>query len=161
VAPFALFLDTALDLLRRGFWAIAIYPPGAKLGSGTSKGKEPIGRNWGAERWDEKRLRAAFRQRPKAGVGICLGPGRAPDGSWLIDLEGDGPRAAESLAILLGGKIILTMGWSSTRGEHALFKANGKRLLELLNAAGALQGKGHDSGKFTLPTLPNLSRSRI
>ena len=92
----------------------------------------------------------------KAGVGICLGPGRALDGSWLIDLEGDGPRAAESLAILLGGEIIPTMGWPSTRGEHALFKANGKRLLELLNAAAALQGKGHDSGKFTLPTLPDL-----
>ena len=51
-------LDTALDLLGRGFWPVAIYPPGVKLPKRTTKGKEPIGENWGIERWDEKRLAA-------------------------------------------------------------------------------------------------------
>jgi len=74
----------------------------------------------------------------------------------LIDLEGDGPQAEQSLEALLGG-IVPTMEWTSTRGKHALFTANGKRLLELLAAAGAVEGKGHESGKFTQPDfLPDL-----
>src|SRR3712207_8246528 len=48
-------------------------------------------------------------------LGICLGPGRAPDGKWLADLEGDGPEAEESRAALLGGELLETMGWSSAR----------------------------------------------
>jgi P4 family phage/plasmid primase-like protien len=150
-------LETALDLLARGFWPVAIYPPGATKPDGKlAKGKEPIGDAWGRERWDKKRLQAAFRKHPTAGVGPCLGPGRGPGGKWLIDLEGDGPQAAESLAILLGGEDVPTLGWSSTRGPHALFTADGERLLELLKAAGAVQGKGYDSGKFTLAALPGL-----
>ena len=134
-------LETALDLLARGFWPVAIYPPGATKPDGKlAKGKEPIGDAWGRERWDKKRLQAAFRKHPTAGVGPCLGPGRGPGGKWLIDLEGDGPQAAESLAILLGGEDVPTLGWSSTRGPHALFTADGERLLELLKAAGAVQG---------------------
>src|SRR4051794_20052359 len=96
-------LSTALDLLDRGFWPIAIYPPGIKLKGRKepTKGKEPIGEAWGTERWTAKRLRDAFRKHPTAGVGICFGPGRGPGDSTLIDLEGDGPKAAESLATLL------------------------------------------------------------
>ena len=33
---------------------------------------------------------ATGRQNPGAGVGVCMGPGRAPGGKWLIDAEGDG-----------------------------------------------------------------------
>lgn len=151
-------LSTALDLLGRGFWPVPIYPPGIKVKGWPepTKGKEPIGKAWGAMRWNAGKLRDAFRQQPKAGVGICLGPGRGPDGSWLIDLEGDGPTAGESLVILLGGEIVPTLGWSSTRGSHHVFTADGKKLLELLAAAGAVEGKGHESGKFTLAGLPDL-----
>lgn len=149
-------LETALNLLTRGFWPIAIYPPEIKLGKRTAKGKEPIGENWGAEQWDEKRLRAAFQKHPMAGVGVCFGPGRGPGGSWLIDLEGDGSRADESLAILLGGEILPTISWSSTRGWHHVFTADGERLLKELAAAGAKEGTGIKSGVWHLAALPDL-----
>lgn len=110
-------LDTALELLRRGLWPVAIYPPGVKRKGrdDLTNGKEPIGEKWGTERWTEERLRNAFRKHPTAGVGICFGPGRGPAGTWSNDIEGDGPQATESLAILFGGEPPPTMGWSSTR----------------------------------------------
>ncbi len=149
-------LETAFDLLARGFWPVAIYPPGVQLDKRVSKGKEPIGDAWGAERWDEKRLRAAYRKYPAAGVGICFGPGRGPGGSWLIDLEGDGPRATQSLAALLGQETVPTLSWSSTRGWHHVFAADGERLLNLLTGAGAKEGTGIKSGVWHLDALPDL-----
>jgi hypothetical protein len=153
-------LDTALKLLKLGYWAIAIYPRGAaiktKRGDKTAEGKEPIGKGWGAERWTEERLRAEHGRRPGAGAGVCFGPGRGPGGSWLIDLEGDGPGAAESLAKLLGGEIPETPSWGSTRGDHTLFTADGERLLSLLSAAGAKEGTGTKAGVYHLDLLPGL-----
>jgi hypothetical protein len=61
---------------------------------------------------------------------------------WLIDIERDGPQAPESLASPLGGEIITTLSWDSTRGFHIIFVADGARLLELLAAAGAREGTG-------------------
>ena len=92
---------------------------------------------------------------PPTAAGFAWGR-RASDGGWLIDLEGDGPQAEESLLRLFGGKLIETYGWSSTRGNHALFTADGELLLKLLKAAGAAEGKRHDAGKFTLPDFPGL-----
>ncbi len=136
-------LQATLRLRELGFWVVATVD------------KKPLGKAWGATRKTEAELRADWR--PGAGPGICLGPGRAPGGGWLIDLEGDGPQAEESLAMLLGWKIPPTMSWTSARGEHHTFVANGDRLLKLLAAAGAVEGKGHESGKFTLPdVLPGL-----
>ena len=47
-------LDTALELLRRGLWPVALHPMGAEIptkdGPKIAKGKEPIGKAWGAER---------------------------------------------------------------------------------------------------------------
>ena len=149
-------LDTAIDLLGRGFWVIATYPAGVKLGNRLTKGKEPIGEAWGLKQWDERRLRKAFQEYPAAGVGICFGPGRGPGGSWLIDLEGDGPQADESLAILLGGEILPTLSWSSTRGWHHSFTADGERLLKLLAAAGAKEEAGIKAGVWHLEALPDL-----
>ena len=149
-------LNTALNLLALGFWPIAIYPPGVKLGDRLTKGKEPIGQKWGLERWTEDRLRDEFERRPDAGVGILFGPDRAPGGGWLIDLEGDGPKAAGSLATLMGGEIPDTPSWSLTRGGHTLFVADGERLLELLQAAGATEGKREKVGVWKLDELPDL-----
>ena len=72
-------LDTALDLLGRGFWPIAIYPPGVTKRDGKiSKGKEPIGRDWGTERWDEKRLRLPSGNTPRPELESVLGPAEVP-----------------------------------------------------------------------------------
>jgi hypothetical protein len=154
-------LDTALELLQRGFWPVAIYPPGVtiqtKRGSKVTKGKEPMGgTGWGLHRWDEAKLRRELNSYPQAGVGVCLGPGRAPGGGWLIDLEGDGQDAESSLSTLLGGEYIETIGWSSARGAHNLCQADGDRLLKLLVRAGAKEGTGLKAGVWKLPELPDL-----
>ena len=151
-------LDTALELLHcYGLWPVPIYPPGIKRPDGSlTKGKEPIGKAWGLERWSEQRLRSAFRDYPKAGVGIGLGPDRGPDGSWLIDLEGDGPQAEASYFRLMGGEIIATLSWSSVRGWHRVFKCDGERLLQSLARAGAKEGKGLKVGVWHLASLPDL-----
>jgi len=153
-------LDTALELHGQGFWPVAIYAAGdtikTKDGEKTAAGKEPIGRAWGATRQTENGLRATFKGYPQAGAGVCLGPDRGPGGSWLIDLEGDGDQARGSLATLLGGEELPTRGWSATLGNHALFRADGERLLQVLEVAGAEQGKGLKSGVWKLPELPDL-----
>ena len=150
-------LDTALMLEKLGYWPIAIHPRGVKLRDKIATGKEPIGSKWGLERRDDLWLRNAFKTHRGAGVGICFGPGRAPGGGWLIDLEGDGDRAAESLATLLGGEELTTAGWTSTRGVHTVFTADGERFLTALAAAGGKEEKGVAKvGVWKLPELPDL-----
>lgn len=156
-------LEAALDLHARGFWPVTIHAKGATIrmkdGDKIATGKEPIGKAWGAERWTEERLRQVFRDNPGAGVGVCLGPYRGPECRWLIDPEGDGPQAAESLARLLGGEVA-TLGWGATRGSHNLFVVDtpdGERLLALLveAKAEALKGEGK-TGVWKLAELPDL-----
>lgn len=137
-------LKTGLKLLKLGYWVVAIKPGQ----------KRPIGTAWGTERWTEERLRAAIDKHPEAGIGICFGPGRAPGELWLIDIEGDGPEAADSKHRLLGGEETNTPTWESTRGAHELFVADGERLLKALGEAGAR--KGGQSGVWHLPQFPGL-----
>ncbi len=154
-------LDAALALHAAGFWPVAIYPKdhvveyqgGRKA---TKTGKEPIGNAWGLDRWTTKLLRDRFQRTPKAGVGVCMGPGRGPGDTWLIDAEGDGDGADESLMILVGGECVETRGWGSTRGSHNLFTVDGPRLLGLLATAGATEGTGNEAGVYHLPELPGL-----
>lgn len=139
-------LKAALALLKLGYWPVAIRP-GAKA---------PIGKAWGAERWTEERLRETFGRYPRAGVGICFGPGRGPGGSWLIDVEGDGGEAGESLSSLLGGECvdIDTVSWNSARGCHYLFTVDGPRLLKVLASAGAKESGS--PGVWHVTSLPGL-----
>lgn len=99
--------DTALELLDRGFWPVALRPGE----------KRPIGEGWGLSRPTKGLLRAAFRRQPDAGVGIVLGPG-----GGVVDFEVDGPEGVESLSTLLGGELVETLGWTSRRGPHHLFR---------------------------------------
>jgi hypothetical protein len=141
-------LKIGIQLLKLGYWVVAIHPGE----------KRPIGEAWGAERWTEDRLRRIFAQYPDAGIGICFGPGRAPGGGWLVDAEGDGEEAGESLAKLLGGECVdvETVSWSSARGSHYLFTADGERLLRALGMAGAKEGSGVKAGVWKLDALPGL-----
>jgi hypothetical protein len=131
-------VTTAISLDGIRFWAIAIYPRGVPL-PGRDKlaeGKEPIGKAWGAERWGERKLHREFQRVPGAGVGICLGPGRGPNGEWLADVEGDGPEAEASRAVLFGGEEFATLGWGSARGGHQLVLLDGDRLRLILDFIG-------------------------
>src|SRR5262245_43314121 len=115
---------TAERLLSEGFRPVVLYPAGYSHKDGKRVGKEPYGKGWGLKSLDYPTLVADFdyfrRGGHSAGVGLCLGPGRAPGGRWLIDVEGDGPKAEDSLATLLGGEEVPTRGWDSARGKHRL-----------------------------------------
>jgi energy-coupling factor transporter ATP-binding protein EcfA2 len=154
-------LDAALALRAEGFWPVMTYPKGyittRRDGTKTTEdGKRPIGKAWGLDRWPVEKLRSESRRVKGAGVGVGLGPRRAPGGGWQIDLEGDGPEAADSLDALLGGELVETRGWGSTRGSHNLFTVDGERLLILLGAAGAKEGSGLKAGVWHLDELPGL-----
>ena len=100
--------DTALELMHRfGFWPVAIY----------SGSKIPIGWSKAPARPSEESLKATFAAYPGAGLGLLLG-----SLGGVIDIECDGPSGPDSLVKLLGGVPVETMGWSSAKGPHYLFK---------------------------------------
>ena len=127
----------------------------------TTAGKEPFGKQWGIKPIDEKTLAkdvAYFaNQGFVPGVGVCLGPGRAPDDGDLVDIEGDGPEAEASRLKLFGGKLFETIGWGSTRGGHQLRRGNGDRLKEVTAKLKRFQVKdANQPGVFHVPSLPGL-----
>ena len=147
-------------LLQRGFWPIGIYPSGSKLPGSRERiasGKEPIGAGWGLERWTLEKANATFRKWKGAGIGICLGPGRAPGEGWLIDIEGDGPEAEESRAKLFGGEEVETLGWGSARGRHMVLIADQARLEAIMPGLKILESKGpNGTGVYKSDALPGL-----
>ncbi|MHB1558588.1 MAG: phage/plasmid primase, P4 family [Isosphaeraceae bacterium] len=137
----------ALALRNRGYWSHATHPAR----------KNPIGKAWGLARWPAEKINETFAAFPGAGVGIALGPARGPGGSWLVDLEVDGSEGGASLDTLLGGERPDTPSWSSARGDHALFTADGRRLQRLLTAADAKEGTdAAGKGSWHLDELPGL-----
>jgi hypothetical protein len=129
-------LDGALALLDLGLWPIPIHAPGSEIatrgGPKVAVGKEPIGLEWGKHRHTPESLRDFFRRYPEAGVGIKLGR----DGG-VIDVEvEDRATGLDSFARLMGGEVVETRGWDSSRGPHALFRFDdrlvryGKRVLK-------------------------------
>jgi hypothetical protein len=151
--------QAAITLRARGFWPIPIYPAGHQRPNvpDPAEGKEPIGRGWGLKRKTIEEIDRMLSTYPGAGLGIAMGPGRGPDDAWLIDVEGDGPRAEESREKLLGGEIVDTLGWGSARGGHGIHTAEGERLLSLLARCGATEGTGLKAGVHKLPDdLPDL-----
>jgi P4 family phage/plasmid primase-like protien len=150
---------TFIALLGREFWPVGIYPRGVKVrtkkGTSTKEGKEPYGERWGLDRWTVDRARAFFRRYPNGGCGLCLGPGRAPRGGWLADVEGDGPEAEESRAKLFGDEAIETMGWGSVRGGHQLATLDHERMVAILGGLAGCEDK-KKPGVFHIPSLPGL-----
>ena len=158
-------IEAARRLLRQGFRPVVLWPGGInrKLGNRnvTTSGKEPFGRNWGLKAVTDESLTSDIhyfaRQGLEAGCGLCLGPGRAPGEGWLLDLEGDGPEAEESRAKILGGEVLLSMGWGSVRGGHQLLTCDSDRIREVLAKL-----KKHEvatpgqPGVYHFPSLPGL-----
>ncbi len=105
---------TAIRLLDMGLWPIPIVPGSkAPIADATA----PKGEQWGVVPWTERDLRDLYDFTPGAGLGLLLGPA-----GTIVDLECDGPEGLDSLASLLGGEIVETLGWSSTRGPHHIFR---------------------------------------
>lgn len=139
-------------LLAEGFHPVAIY---SHAEGPEKKGKAPIGKGWGLERPTPDALLRLFAGAPGRGVGVCLGPGKAPGGRWLVDLEGDGEGAEGAFLELTGGEVVDTMGWSSARGSHRLFVVDGG-FLDAVAAAGGVEQKGAKAGVWKLPDFPGL-----
>jgi putative DNA primase/helicase len=136
-------LETALELVKAGFWPIPLRPPGERYTSkGDAKiaeGKEPSGgMNWWKDRPTPEGLGKHYRIRRLDGVGVMLGKE-----AGLIDLEIDGDGGEGSLLDLMGGEEIATAAWESARGRHRLFLWDDR--LEVIGKA-----------KIELPELPGL-----
>jgi hypothetical protein len=138
---------TAKLLVTQGFWIVPLHP----------SEKRPIGFEWGVKRKDIGEINRLLAEFKGAGIGLCLGPGRGPGGTWLADFEIDGAKGEESLTKLLGGEVVTTMSWSSRRGLHRVFTVDGKRLVKLLTACKAVEGRGPGKvGCYHLDALPGL-----
>ena len=149
--------DAFVALLKRGFWPIVIYPKGVQLPDRITEGKEPIGKAWGVERWTLEKADREYGRHVEAGVGICLGPGRALGGAWLVDVEGDGPEAEASRVKLFKGESIESPGWDSARGGHLLLTCESDRLATIMPRMKALESKDRaGSGVYKSPELPGL-----
>jgi hypothetical protein len=137
----------AAALVIAGLWIVVLRPDD----------KSPIGEKWGLHCKDFAEINELLVRHRGAGLGICLGPGRGPGGRWLVDLEIDGPQGEASLVRLLGSEAIKTMSWKSRRGNHYLFVVDGDRLLELLSACKAVEGKTPGKvGSYQLASFPDL-----
>jgi hypothetical protein len=114
--------DTALELLARGLRPVVLRPRGMRYADAngveqTATGKEPMNERWGVGKVTAATLRAAYRRHPEAGVGIALGPA-----GGAVDFECDGAEGEDALIRLFGGEIVPTLGWTSVRGPHHLFR---------------------------------------
>ena len=91
----------------------------------------------GRQRPTEQSIRAMFRSNPSGhSVGLRL---RSESG--IFDIECDGAEGEDSYAKLMGGEIIATLGWSSRRGPHHVFRydarlaAYGKSIIKFARIA--------------------------
>ncbi len=79
------------------------------------------------------------------GVLLRLGPGRGPDHSWLIAIDGNGPEGLESLRKLWGSATPDTMGWETDQDFGKLACVDGTRIRALTSAS-----------KLVLASFPRL-----
>src|SRR4051794_3107303 len=150
-------LGTALWLVAQGLWALAITPP--EDDRSPNPGKAPIGRGWGTRRLSTRALFAIFARQPRAGVGVVLGPA-----SGVVDLEVDDPERAQMLlGELFPDGPPPTMGWSSRRGEHRLYRWDDRlsaaRSAVVHLAGGALELRLGAGGKQVAAVCPPSPRA--
>lgn len=109
-------LDTALWAIECGFWPVPIHETDSPH---SNPGKAPIGDDWGLDRPTEQSIRAAFRKRPRAGVGLKLGAE-----SGIVDIDVDDPEAAApTLARMFPDDIPPTGGWNNNdERRHMVFQ---------------------------------------
>jgi putative DNA primase/helicase len=157
--------ETADLLEAAGLCAVPLYPAGIKRSGQKelTKGKEPFGPAWGLERNTPATIASKFvtiarmfPDTPGAGCGLAVGPGRGPGGTWLLNIEADGPKGEESRVRLYGGEVVETFGHGSVRGGHDFLIGDESRLTELVKPLGKLEGTGISAGVYHLPDFPDL-----
>src|SRR5438270_7672367 len=152
-------IKAALNWFDRGFRPCVIYPRGYHRETGPASGKEPFGSQWGVKPITKATIQRDVEQFTRSGqtpgLGLCLGPDRAPGGKALMDVEGDGPDAEESRLKLFGGEEIQTIGHTSTRGGHQFLSYDYDRLNPILAKLSGYQVKAQP-GVYHLPQLPGL-----
>ncbi len=142
---------TAHTLLARGLWPV---PVRAGL-------KAPLGHAWGKYRPTAESIDSAYARHPGAGVGILLGP----EGG-VIDIEIDGREGEDILTALFGGEPPETLGWSSTRGPHRIFRYDprlerlGKSKVNLPGLEVRLGGHGKQLQSCCPPTVGDDGKPR-
>ena len=138
-------LQAPLQLRGRGFWGSCCPLEGrpVKKTERTNLASVRSATRGGSSNGTSNAYASRFGMTERPALGSLLDLACAPGGDWLADLEGDGDEAVDSLETLLGGEVIETRGWRSTRGSHNLFIVDGDRLLSLLQAAGAEEGEGN------------------
>lgn len=157
-------LAAAAAVLAKGYRPVIIYPAGfPRARGGPATGKEPFGPKWGLKPVTPESLARDveyFASRGYVpGLGLCLGPGCAPGGGWLVDVEGDGPEAEASRIKLFDGEDVETIGHKSTRGGHRFYRGDGERLKAIAARLKPFQVKtANQPGVFHLPTLPDLEQ---
>jgi hypothetical protein len=155
-------LRPGLELFQLGFRPVIVYPAGFDHPKqGVRTGKEPFGKEWGIKPIDKKTLERDVRyftdQDFVPGWGICLGPGRAPDGKALADIEGDSKSAEESRLALFGGQTLQTMGHTSARGKHMFVAYDWERVQRIVGALGEYETRDQQQpGVYHLPEMPGL-----
>jgi hypothetical protein len=131
---------------------VSLWPVAIRPGE-----KAPIGESWGTTRPTERSIRETFKRFPKAGVGLLLGPK-----AGIIDIECDGPEGEDSLAKLMGGEIVMTLGWSSARGPHHVFRYDdrlaryGKSVIKLPELPGLEIGIGGNGKQLQSNCPPSM-----
>jgi putative DNA primase/helicase len=149
----------AVKLLRAGFRPV---PLRRWREDDDRRGKRPFGKDWGALAMgrNEADLAALYARLDVEGVGLLLGPGAGPDGSWVVDIEIDAETPDElaegedSVGRLFLGDEPTTMAWDSARGRHRVFTVT-PEFAGLVQAAG--KEKAGSPGVFqNVPGFPRL-----
>lgn len=118
VAPVNPLLAAALEYLTLGWSVIPLVPPDDPNAAPEARGKRPL-RSWAAfmDRLPkEGELRQSWAERPKANVGICMGPV-----SGLIGIDVDGQAGEARLAQLSGGNLPETLEFTTGAGRRLLY----------------------------------------
>ena len=143
--------------------AVRATRPGSLAARSPSRRQAPDGGNgWGVGAQHGQEVGACVSRgshsRSRALPSVLV---RGPAGSWLVDLEMDGPKGNASYRrSWVPGISRYTRLVVKPEVHTELFSVDDARLRNGLAAAGAREGKGHDSGVYHLDALPRPRNSR-
>jgi len=136
-------IKSAMEYASYGWCIVPVKP----------RGKIPIaGKEWQYKASKEEfQIESWWGQTPLANVGVLLG-----EKSGIVDFEGDGPKAEQTMKLLFGDDIPITPTYRSSRGIHRILKYRndlpepGKNLFKI----GDLEIRTGNSGKGAQSVFP-------